>query len=84
MPKRPRRNHSPAFKAKLALAAIRGEQTLAEFDRAGCAINCVNSRTVLEANSTANNRFSPSPGDMAIPCCRPGSSTTVGLSTLGA
>ncbi len=30
MSKRPRRNHSPAFKAKVALAAIRGEKTLAE------------------------------------------------------
>ncbi len=28
--KRPRRNHSAAFKAKVALAAIRGERTLAE------------------------------------------------------
>jgi len=27
---RPRRNHSPAFKAKVALDAIRGEKTLAE------------------------------------------------------
>ena len=30
MTKRPRRNHSPAFKAKVALAAIKGERTLAE------------------------------------------------------
>ncbi len=30
MSKRPRRNHSPAFKAKIALAAVRGEKTLAE------------------------------------------------------
>jgi transposase len=30
MSKRPRRNHAPAFKAKVALAAIRGEKTLAE------------------------------------------------------
>ena len=30
MTKRPRRNHSPAFKAKIAIAAIRGERTLAE------------------------------------------------------
>ena len=30
MSKRPRRNHAPAFKAKLALAAIKGDQTLAE------------------------------------------------------
>jgi transposase len=30
MPKRTRRNHSPAFKAKVALAAVRGEKTLIE------------------------------------------------------
>ena len=30
MPKRPLRNHSPVFKAKVALAAVRGEQTLTE------------------------------------------------------
>ena len=30
MSKRPRRNHPPAFRAKLALAAVRGEKTLAE------------------------------------------------------
>jgi transposase len=30
MTKRPMRNHSPAFKAKVALAAVRGEKTLAE------------------------------------------------------
>ena len=30
MSKRPRRNHSPAFKAKVALAAVRGEKTLTE------------------------------------------------------
>jgi len=28
--KRPRRNHSAAFKAKVAVAAIRGDRTLAE------------------------------------------------------
>ena len=27
---RPRRNHSPAFKTKVALAAVKGEKTLAE------------------------------------------------------
>jgi len=26
MPRRPRRNHSPAFKAKVALEAIKGEE----------------------------------------------------------
>ena len=30
MSKRPRRNHTPAFKAKVALAAVKGEKTLAE------------------------------------------------------
>jgi len=30
MTKRTRRNHSPAFKAKVALAAIKGEKTLTE------------------------------------------------------
>ena len=30
MTRRPRRNRSPAFKAKVALAAIKGERTLAE------------------------------------------------------
>ena len=30
MTRRPRRNHTPAFKAKVALAAIKGELTLAQ------------------------------------------------------
>ena len=30
MSRRPRRNHSPAFKAKVALAAIQGELTMSE------------------------------------------------------
>ena len=30
MTKRPRRNHSPAFEAKVAIAALKGEKTLAE------------------------------------------------------
>jgi transposase-like protein len=30
MSRRSRRNHSPAFKAKVALAAIRGEKTVSE------------------------------------------------------
>lgn len=33
MTRRPRRNHSPAFKAKVAVAAIRGEQTLMELSQ---------------------------------------------------
>lgn len=30
MTKRPRRNHSPSFKAKVALDALKGEQTIVE------------------------------------------------------
>ena len=30
MSRRPRRNHAPSFKAKVALAAIKGDRTLAE------------------------------------------------------
>jgi len=30
MTRRPRRNHTPAFKAKVALAAIKGDRTLVE------------------------------------------------------
>ena len=30
MSKRPRRNHAPAFKAKVALEALKGEQTMVE------------------------------------------------------
>ena len=33
MAKRTRRNHSPAFKAKVALAALKGEKTLAELSQ---------------------------------------------------
>lgn len=33
MTRRPRRNHSPAFKAKVAVAAIRGEKTLVELSQ---------------------------------------------------
>lgn len=33
MSKRARRNHSPAFKAKVALAAIKGEKTTAELSQ---------------------------------------------------
>src|SRR5271165_3467697 len=37
MTKRARRNHTPAFKARVALAAIKGEKTLAE--RAGSSMS---------------------------------------------
>jgi len=34
MTRRTRRNHTPAFKAKVALAAVKGEKTLAELAQA--------------------------------------------------
>jgi transposase len=33
MPRRPRRNHTPAFKSKVALAAIKGDRTVSELAR---------------------------------------------------
>lgn len=33
MSKRPRRNHAPAFKAKVALEALKGEQTVVELSQ---------------------------------------------------
>ena len=33
MTKRKRRNHSPSFKAKVAMAAVRGDRTLAELSQ---------------------------------------------------
>jgi len=45
MTKRPRRNHSSAFKVKVAIEAIKGEQTLAElaqrFDVQPMAKGCI-------------------------------------------
>lgn len=36
--KRPRRNHSAAFKAKVALAAVKGEQTLNWLNGSRCTL----------------------------------------------
>ena len=33
MPRRPRRNHSPVFKSRVALAAIKGDKTVAELSQ---------------------------------------------------
>ena len=53
MPRRPRRNHSPAFKAKVALEAIKGEQpliTIAEW----CCLDATRQR-----NSNPQHPFRP-------------------------
>lgn len=50
MTKRTRPNHSPAFQAKVALAAVRGERTLAELaQQFDVALAC------LEQASTAHD-----------------------------
>ena len=41
MTKRTRRTHAPAFKAKVAVAAIKGEKTLAAFEKAGIDIDAL-------------------------------------------
>ena len=33
MPRRPRRTHSPSFKSKVALAAVKGDRTIAELSQ---------------------------------------------------
>ncbi len=33
MPRRPRRNHTPVFKSRVALAAIKGDKTVAELSQ---------------------------------------------------
>jgi transposase-like protein len=33
MPRKPRRNHSPAFKSKVALAAVKGDKTITELSQ---------------------------------------------------
>lgn len=63
MSKRPRRNHSPAFKAKVALAAVGGEKTLAElaqqYDVHPNLINQWRARGYWRARLTCSGRSRP-------------------------
>src|SRR5246127_2303441 len=67
MSKRPRRNHSPAFKAKVALAAVKGDRTIAQlaehFDVHPNQITIWKSQ--LEASASAI--FGPGGGTPATP-----------------
>ncbi len=64
MTKRSRRAHSPAFKAKVALAAIKGEKTLAElaqqFDVHPNQITTWKSQLETSKNRWANRRCADS------------------------
>ena len=60
MARRPRRTHSPAFKAKVAVAAIKGEKTLFELAQdfevypnqiKQCAISCARARPGYSATA---------------------------------
>jgi len=51
MARRARRNHSPAFKAKVALAAVKGDQTVAELASASTFI-----RTRLRSGKSSCSR----------------------------
>src|SRR6267154_764129 len=67
MNRRPRRNHSPAFKAKVALAAVKGDRTIAQlaehFDVHPNQITAWKSQ--LEGN--ASEIFGPGGGPPAAP-----------------
>ncbi|WP_164884413.1 hypothetical protein [Paenirhodobacter populi] len=51
MGRRPRRNHSPAFKAKVAVAAIKGEKTMIELAQVSTAAQ--KSATAAEQNQAS-------------------------------
>ena len=57
MARRPRRNHSPAFKAKVAVAAIKGEKTIDYTVRASAG----QTMTVSLKTSNASNYFNVLP-----------------------
>ena len=67
MTRRPRRNHTPGFKAKVALAAIKGDRTLAELaEQFDVDLNQINSwKTQLEGELL--DVFGPGGGNGAAP-----------------
>ena len=67
MQRRPRRNHTPAFKAKVALAAIKGDRTVSELaDQFDVHPNQITSwKAQLEEG--ASDVFSPGGGNGAAP-----------------
>ena len=67
MTKRTRRNHSPDFKAKVALAAIKGDRTIAQLsDQHGVHVSQITAwKEQLQAS--AANLFSPGGATPAAP-----------------
>jgi len=67
MIRRPRRNHSPAFKAKVALAAVKGDRTIAQlaehFDVHPNQITIWKS----QLETSASEIFGPGGGTLATP-----------------
>ncbi|CAA0089965.1 IS3 family transposase ISKpn11 [Starkeya nomas] len=70
MSRRPRRNHTPAFKAKVALAVIKGEKTLAElaqqYDVHANQITTWKSQLLEGAAGVFGAETRPDPGQPAI------------------
>ena len=70
MKRRSRRNHSPAFKAKVALAAVRGDKTLAElaklFDVHPNQITEWKTQLLDRASSVFGERSKPEAPDLDI------------------
>jgi len=54
MTRRPRRKHTPTFKAKVALGALRGEKTLAELAQQ---LTCVPTRSAVAQPASARHVF---------------------------
>ena len=67
MTKRTRRNHSPAFKAKVALAAIKGDKTIAQLsDQHGVHVSQITAWKD-QLQTSAANVFGPGGATSAAP-----------------
>ena len=70
MTRRPRRNHTPIFKSKVALAAVRGEQTLGElaqqFDVHPNQIKQWRDKLLAEAGDICNGEKKPTSTDTPV------------------
>ena len=58
MSRRPRRNHTPAFKAKVALAAIKGDETLTGYRTRALTA----ARLIKPTSTSCPSAWQPNPG----------------------